>query len=446
MKKFILHKKLPDWVLPFFLLSILFMLVTSCKKRVNTRPFVKVSGAHFKIGNQRYHFIGANFWQGAYLGANIIPDGKKRLIRDLNEMKKYGITNLRILASSEKCSIKPSLTPAFQTKPGVYNKKLLKGLDFLLAQMRKRNMHAVVILNNYWDWSGGMPQYVNWSTGKKIPNALKTGDWNKFMTYSASFYGNSLANRMYRNYIRHVITRTNTVTGTKYYNDPTIMAWELANEPRPNPNSIKDTTLLPSFYHWIKNTAEYIHKLAPHQLVTTGSEGLAGTLQKKNIFIHEQEPASINYITIHIWPKNWGWYKAKKAKTTFKPAVKKTFNYLDEHIKFAQELHKPLVVEEFGLPRDNGKFSRKTPVTYRNNYYHMIFDTLVTDVKKGSPLSGANFWAYGGEGRAHTSNYSWKAGTDFTGDPPQEAQGLNSVFNTDTTTLDIVRKYAAELR
>lgn len=30
-------------------------------------------------------------------------------------------------------------------------------------------------------------------------------------------------------------------------------------------------------------------------------------------------------------------------------------------------------------------------------------------------------------------------GDDYTGDPAQEAQGLNSVFSTDKSTLDVIK-------
>jgi mannan endo-1,4-beta-mannosidase len=36
----------------------------------------------------------------------------------------------------------------------------------------------------------------------------------------------------------------------------------------------------------------------------------------------------------------------------------------------------------------------------------------------------------------------WKAGDPFTGDPPQEAQGLFSVFDSDASTLGIVADHA----
>ena len=63
----------------------------------------------------------------------------------------------------------------------------------------------------------------------------------------------------------------------------------------------------------------------------------------------------------------------------------------------------------------------------------------------GSPLVGANFWAWGGEGSAVSADYKWIPNTDYTGDPPQEPQGLNSIFSSDTSTLRIIKKYTTRL-
>jgi mannan endo-1,4-beta-mannosidase len=37
-------------------------------------------------------------------------------------------------------------------------------------------------------------------------------------------------------------------------------------------------------------------------------------------------------------------------------------------------------------------------------------------------------------------------GDDYCGDPAQEAQGLNSVFATDTTTLAVVREQVERMK
>jgi mannan endo-1,4-beta-mannosidase len=64
----------------------------------------------------------------------------------------------------------------------------------------------------------------------------------------------------------------------------------------------------------------------------------------------------------------------------------------------------------------------------------------------GSPLAGTNFWGWGGEGRAQHPDHQWRVGDKtYLGDPYSEPQGLNSVYNDDKSTLDIISKYAKEL-
>ena len=56
----------------------------------------------------------------------------------------------------------------------------------------------------------------------------------------------------------------------------------------------------------------------------------------------------------------------------------------------------------------------------------------------GGKFAGCNFWGWGGLAQPkHVEQ--WKVGDDYTGDPAQEAQGLNSVFVGDTSTLQIIK-------
>jgi len=56
-------------------------------------------------------------------------------------------------------------------------------------------------------------------------------------------------------------------------------------------------------------------------------------------------------------------------------------------------------------------------------------------------MSGLNFWAYGGSGRPAKNGGWWKAGDDFIGDPPHERQGWYSVYDTDFTTMAVLREW-----
>ena len=134
---------------------------------------------------------------------------------------------------SEASGFKRGVRPAIMDRPGEFDEGLLQGLDYLLAEMGKRDMKAVLYLNNFWQWSGGMSQYVSWVTGEPVLDPDTNGDWNGFMQNSARFYALPQAQVWYRDAIRAVINRRNGINGVAYVDDPTVMSWQLANEPRP---------------------------------------------------------------------------------------------------------------------------------------------------------------------------------------------------------------------
>src|SRR4051812_44968281 len=63
--------------------------------------FVRRVGTSLRLGNRPYRFVGANIWYGAYLGADAPFGDRDRLRRELDSIAALGITNLRVLASSE---------------------------------------------------------------------------------------------------------------------------------------------------------------------------------------------------------------------------------------------------------------------------------------------------------------------------------------------------------
>ena len=61
----------------------------------------------------------------------------------------------------------------------------------------------------------------------------------------------------------------------------------------------------------------------------------------------------------------------------------------------------------------------------RDSYFNYIFSTV------GTLLDGANFWGW--SGLAVPNHVQWESGDPYTGDPAQEAQGLNGVYVSDST-------------
>jgi mannan endo-1,4-beta-mannosidase len=100
------------------------------------------------------------------------------------------------------------------------------------------------------------------------------------------------------------------------------------------------------------------------------------------------------------------------------------------------------VFEEFGLARDIHSFSPASPVTVRDQYYGEIFGHLYA-IAQNHAVAGANFWAYAGESRpVQPFGGWWQSGNALVADPPHEPQGWYSVYNSDTSTLEVVKRFA----
>lgn len=426
---------------------ILSLFISVCSDRQAAKHFVRVEGTRFTIAGKPYYFLGTNLWYGANLGAMTAGGDRERLVRELDILKSLGINNLRVLGASEGNTQHNTVKPAIQPEPGQFDENVLQGLDFLLNEMRQRQMYAVVYLNNYWEWSGGMAQYRAWIEQVPVPNPnLPRYTWDQFMNFSAGFYSSEAANENFKNYIKMLLNRRNTISGIIYKDDPTIMSWQLANEPRPGWGEPGQQNFK-VFSRWIDATAKYIKSLDPNHLVSTGNEGLKGSLESAELYQEIHQYASIDYLTFHLWLLNWNWFDPQRPAETYPAAEENAIQYINQHIDFAAKIGKPTVIEEFGIPRDLHAYSPRATIKWRDQYFQSVFQRIFENAAAGGPLAGSNFWAWGGYGKTRDPQKPlWEIGDDFTGDPPQEPQGRNSVFVADTSTLKILEKYAKWMR
>ena len=405
----------------------------------NTSDFISVRNGRFELHGHPYCYIGANIWCGCYLSDAKLSGGRKRMIRELDRLRSLGVTNIRLLAGSETSPLAGAISRGITRAPRDWDEDLLSGLDFCLAEMARRDMRAVLYVSNYWQWSGGFAQYVSWATGDTIPDpdrpVMAKGNWSGFMKFSARLYVTPAANQLYLDYISQLIQRHNTVNGRVYRDDPVIMTWELANEPRPGTNAA--VSGVPEFCQWVDATARFIHAQDPNHLVCTGSEGIHGCLDKPDAFLKAHETPAIDYVTVHMWLKNWNWLKDPQPGEAFEKAAARARDHVEQHTVLATDtLHKPLVLEEFGLPRDHEKYGPETPTAARDEYFRRMFEQVAESCRAGRALMGANFWAWGGEGRVGGGSKS--SVSALMGDPFCEPQGLNSVFDTDKSTLAVI--------
>lgn len=409
--------------------------------------FVRREGTRLTLSGRPYRFVGANMWYAAWLGAPAHYGDRARLIRELDALAAMGVTNLRILASAEEGPLRNSVRPGFRTQGQNWNDSLLAGLDFCLVEMGKRGMKAVLYLTNFWEWSGGMMTYLSYVNGGKFVDASDPAHpWPEFPDATAQFYASKPAVALYHDWIRGLVSRTNPITGLAYRDDPTIMAWQLANEPRPGGSPASAAPLLPAYYAWIRGTAKLIKAFDSNHLVSTGSEGLMGSVQSAEIFRAAHAFPEIDYLTAHIWPLNWSWVDAKDIAGTHAAATAKVAEYLQQHQALAKEIGKPLVIEEFGYPRDGGGYDPQASTHFKDLYYKQIYDFVINSARTGGPIMGSNFWAWNGSGRALHGDHRFRSGdTAWLGDPPHEPQGWYGVFDSDATTRAVIEAHAKAL-
>ena len=368
----------------YFLLFVAAVLTVGCaQKTADKNDFVRVENGHFVRAGKPYYYVGTNFWYGAILGSEGQGGNRERLAQELDAMKRMGIDNLRILVGSDgERGVKTKVEPTLQEAPGVYNDTILAGLDWLLQEMGKRDMVAVLYLNNSWEWSGGYGFYLEHAGAGKQPRPDDAG-YPAFMQAMSKYATNEKAHQLFYDYVRFIIGRTNRYTGLAYKDDPAIMS----------------------------------------HLISIGSEGSWGCENDYGCWERICSDQNVDYCNVHLWPYNWGWAKPDSLIEHLPRACENTKEYINKHLAICDRIGKPLVMEEFGYPRDGFSFAQGSPTTGRDGYYRYVFSLVADNAEQG--------------GKFHEQ---WQVGDDYTGDPAQEAQGLNSVFANDSSTLAVVRE------
>ncbi|CAG8677427.1 4477_t:CDS:2 [Funneliformis caledonium] len=406
---------------------------------INSKEFIKVNGTQFKKNDKSYYIIGANYWQAMNLGASE-GGNKSRVLKDLKILKENGINCVRIMAGSEGPEGEPyRMYPALMNSPGDYNENVFQGLDWFLAQLNQFNMTVIMTLSNYWHWSGGFAQYVNWADpSKSIPYPP---DYSSFERYAARFYSDSTiystTQAYYLAHIKSVITRKNTITGQLYKDDPNIFAWELVNEPQAINVGDNSHDIV---FKWIDDTAKFIKDLDANHLISTGSEGKNG----KDWFITMHKSPHVDFTSAHVWVENWGYYNSDDSSLeNYQKAETFMLNFLQNVSDWStQTLKKPLLVGEYGMARDAwsgvSKYSPLATTTNKEKYFTSLSNKIF-EMEKQNACTGHVFWAFSGIARPSDPAPTW------IGDPPHEPPGWYSVYDSDKNVLNIFAKHAKQV-
>jgi mannan endo-1,4-beta-mannosidase len=365
--------------------------------------------------------VGANLWQAIIWASKDDHDHLGRLRRELDVLKNNNVGFVRVLASIQKHPSTFSIQTPCQTDALDSGLACLKSLKIVLDELQKREMKAIVVFNNFWHWSGGFNSYMAWTGEEDYAEFGPTSNnfkITKFFMKAAKFYKSKKANILYDNFIKLFFKEFPK-------GHEAILSYQLANEPTPFFNHR-------SFAQWVESKSKLVRNFDSKTPLTLGGVGtgpsVPGTVTDlKKIYGKKQ----FDYLTVHLWPQNWLWYNPHKMdESKFQKMLNKSKDYLLKHAIMAKITNSPLLLEEFGLARDREQLERESSVVYRDRFYQFIINELKSLKSMGYPIAGIAFWAWGGEGLP---------GTNLVGDPPHEKQGWYSIFNTDFSTLEIIR-------
>jgi mannan endo-1,4-beta-mannosidase len=381
---------------------------------------LEVSGPRLVKGGKPFFVSGFNYWAGPTLAREGNAAGWDQVRRDLDGLQAAGVNMLRVMGATEGPDTEPErIVPTIQPALGQYDPAGVAGVLKFAEELKRRGLFAIFTMNNFWQWSGGFGQYLAWAGEGPIPYPppAPNGSWDRYQNFVGGFYKNARAVEAYDAFLRFMVPQLKT--------NPMVI-WELANEPR-------GMRSIGAYRDWIDKTAKLIKSMAPGQLVTTGSEGQTAAPSYAGLdVVKDHESSAIDFICFHMWAANWGWVHKGSLDRGFPKALDLAKTYVRDHAQRAAKLGKPILLEEFGFPRDADSFVPTSPTTLRDNYFREVYG-LVAALMPSTPLCGIMPWAWAGDARPPRPGQFWKPGDPFIGDPPHEEQGWYSVYDTDTT-------------
>jgi hypothetical protein len=213
----------------------------------------------------------------------------------LEAVRQQGGTVVRYYTLSVRKADDGEDIPRHVLGPGEFDENAFRALDKVLEIANQKGIRVIVPFVDQWSWWGGIAEYAAFR-GKP----------------QESFFTDPEIIADYERTVAHVIGRTNTYTGARYADDPTILCWETGNELKA-PDS------------WTRKVTAYIKSLDDKHLVLDGYN--TNQLRQETL-----EHPDVDMVTTHHYEND--------------PVQ------MVEHIRQSARLargHKPYFVGEFGF-------------------------------------------------------------------------------------------------
>ena len=372
-----------------------FFVSTSAAAEAAGSGFVYANGTRFMLDGSPFYYAGTNCYYLTFKSQDAVDNVfKDAEAMGLKVIRVWGNLDVGVKTGTTDSEGKPVFTNNNDgpgEKDGIYfqyiDKDLgkpvtnfgedgIKKLDYALYQAEKHGIKLLITFTNYWDAFGGMGQYVNWAEEIGITGLQKQ-----------DFYTNETLKGWYKDYVSGLLNHTNPYTNRKLKDEPSVFAWELANEPRCNTDAqCKDDIL----YNWAKEMSEYVKSIDPNHMVSLGDEGFYNKpygyyneYTTSNYAFYGAEGVdfeklmtieTLDFGTPHLYLDQWG---MKHTGTGQDDLL-----WFKIHGETCAALDKPVILEEFGL----------TDRSIRDEEYEQWFEVLEGNVYEPVEYAGTNYW------------------------------------------------------
>uniref|UniRef100_A0A7N0UGL3 mannan endo-1,4-beta-mannosidase n=1 Tax=Kalanchoe fedtschenkoi TaxID=63787 RepID=A0A7N0UGL3_KALFE len=358
-----------------FCLIMLFALCFASLNQAQSSSdgFIRAEGVKFTLNGAPYYANGFNSYWLTTLASD--PNQRSKVTEAFAQARQYGLTLARTMAFSvgEGAS-------SLQPNPGQYNENVFQALDFVVSEAKQHGIRLLMTLIDNYDTPGGRPQHVKWARSKGA-NVSSDDD----------FFRNDVCKELYKNNAKTILTRVNTITEVAYKDDPTIMAWELMNEPR-CPTDLSGKTIT----DWVTDMASYLKSIDSNHLLDVGLEGFYGPSTPERLdadrpffqvgtdYIANNKVQGIDFATVHTYPDEW------YSDSTDEVQLKFLQEWMTNHTQDAQNILKmPVLYAEFGVSSKKAGFS----VAKRDEVFTSVYTAIDSSASNnGGAAAGSLFW------------------------------------------------------
>lgn len=267
--------------------------------------FITARGDQLVDGTQPFRFLSWNIPNLQMVEDNVpftetnpwrLPD-RFELTDALATVRQMGGTVARTYVLSVQRTNDGPGEPRHVLAPGKFNEEAFRALDLALQVANEQGVRLIIPFVDNWSWQGGRAEYAGFRGKSKD-----------------AFWTDPDVIADFKQTIRFIVTRTNTLTGVRYCDDKAILCWETGNE-------------VESPAAWTREIAAYIKSLDRNHLVMDGFN--ASELRPESLTIPD-----VDLVTTHHYPgpkkpfeqlirENWEKAKGKK------PYVIGEFGFVD---------------------------------------------------------------------------------------------------------------------